>query len=143
MFLSLLVVSSTLWGCSQKITVSNLPSLVKNSLQAKFPAATAIEWEKNGANYEAEFQMAQVEYTALYDSTGHLISYKQDILAPEKPEAVALALKKEFPTYQLDDLEKLVQGDSVYYQVELEEHLKEVKRVYAANGASASIPYWD
>ncbi|GAB2531168.1 PepSY-like domain-containing protein [Rufibacter soli] len=143
MYVTLLVAASTLWGCSQKVTASNLPSLVKSSLQTKFPAATAIEWEKEGQAYEAEFLLGQVEYTALLDSTGQILATKQDLTAADLPETVSQALKRDFQAYLVEDVEKVERNGQVFYQVELEKQTEELKKVYDANGTASEVPYWD
>ncbi|RNI25720.1 PepSY-like domain-containing protein [Rufibacter latericius] len=143
LFLAFLATSSSLWSCSQNITPSQLPSLVQNSLQAKFTGAQSIDWEKHGNLYEAEFEMAQVEHTVLLDATGHIISHKQDIASTELPAPVSMALKRDYPAFLMDDLEKVEKDGQMFYQVELENNNEEVHKVYTPNGALSNVTYWE
>ncbi|MBC3538542.1 PepSY-like domain-containing protein [Rufibacter sediminis] len=142
-FLAMLASSGTLWGCSQQLTGTHLPSLVQNALQVKFPAAQNIEWEKEGNLYEAEFTVNLVEHTALVDATGKVMSYKQDITSAQLPETVTVALKRDYQAFQMDELEKVEKDGQVVYQVELENANEEVKKVYAPDGTQANVIFWD
>ncbi|WP_181304223.1 hypothetical protein [Rufibacter sp. XAAS-G3-1] len=135
--------TGTLWSCGQRITAGQLPSLVQNSVQVKFPQAERIDWEKEGQHFEAEFVVAGVEHTVLLDSVGHVLMQKQDITAAQLPPAVSVALKRDFQAYLMDDLEQVEKQGQVYYQIELENNNEDLKRVYASNGTVVNTRFWD
>ncbi|WP_207432338.1 hypothetical protein [Sabulibacter ruber] len=139
----LLAVAAPALGCSQKLTGVQPPSLVQNSLQVKYPAAKMVEWEKEGALYEAEFAINQIEHTVLLDATGRVVMHKQEITSSELPQEVTLGLQRDFPSHLLDDLEKVEKDGRVYFQVELENNNQDLKKVYASDGSVANLPFWD
>ncbi|GGK57550.1 PepSY-like domain-containing protein [Rufibacter glacialis] len=141
--LSLSMAAGTLLGCSQHLTPGQLPSLVQNSVHVKFPQAKIIEWERTGAHFEAEFDIAGIDHTVLVDTTGQILMQKQDITSAQLPQAITVALQKDYQAYLIDDLEKVEREGQVYYQVELENQNEDLKKVYAATGALAEIAYWD
>ncbi|KAA3436616.1 PepSY-like domain-containing protein [Rufibacter hautae] len=143
MFLTMLAVAFALGGCSQNLTATHLPSLVQNALQVKFPNAQNLEWEKEGSLYEAEFTLAQVEHTALVNAAGQVVSHKQDIASADLPEVITLALKRDFQAFLIDDVEKVEKDGQVLYQVELENHNEDLKKVFTANGTLSTATFWD
>ncbi|MGV3538537.1 MAG: PepSY-like domain-containing protein [Rufibacter sp.] len=143
LMISLMAAGSLSIGCSQKINVSDLPSVVQNGLKSQFPAAANLEWEKAGEFYEAEFDLNQVELTAQVDATGKVVAVKQDVAVTDLPSSVSEALKRDFPAHQIDDLEKVERSGQVLYQVELENANQDVQRVYTQEGTQSQASYWD
>lgn len=139
----MLAAGSTLFGCSQQLSVDKLPSLVQNSFKTQFPAAAAVEWEKKGEQYEAEFELNQLENTVLLDASGKVLMHKADLQVTELPAQVAQALQKDFPSHQIDDLEKVERDGQTLYQVELENTNGEETKVYTAQGTLSSVSYWE
>ena len=70
-------------SCSEDYPASKVPSVVHNTIKAKFPGALDIDWKKNADSYEAEFDLNGIEYTAFVEPAGKLISYKHEIKAAE------------------------------------------------------------
>ncbi|WP_210486261.1 PepSY-like domain-containing protein [Rufibacter aurantiacus] len=143
MILAMLPAAFTFWSCNQHITPTQMPSLVQNALQVKFPAAKDVEWEKEGNLYEAEFTMGTTEHAALVNPAGQVVAHKQDIVASELPAPVLAAVQRDFKAYLLDDLEKVEQNGKVLYQVELENSNGDLKKVYDANGKLEETAFWD
>lgn len=141
--LALLAFSISFMACSQDIVESSLPSLVQNGLKTQFPAAEKVEWEKKGEHFEAEFDLALVEYNVLLDATGNILMYRTDIELAQLPAPILAAIKKDYADYHLDEIEKVTHpAGQVVYQVELEKTLFEKKVVYRADGTVSDIAYW-
>jgi hypothetical protein len=135
----LLAVAITAASCSQEIPVSKVPSVVQNTLQAKFPSTTGTEWEKKNNLFEAEFKNNNTEYTAHLDPAGKLIMYKMDIPIADLPAVITAAIGRDHAGYDIDDAEKLDKDGISYYQVELESKGKKDKKlVFSATGEPAS-----
>jgi hypothetical protein len=131
-------------ACSQRLTAKDPPALIQNTLKARFPNATEVEWEKKKDLFEAAFFQGPQEHSVLLDATGTIRMIKQDIAATELPAAIAEVLKKNYAAYTLDDSERIEKGGEVFYQVELEKGMREQHLVFAANGGKTSqLPYWD
>lgn len=136
-------VSLSMASCAQDIPASKVPSVVQNTVQAKFATASNIEWEKKNNSYEAEFDMANTEYSVYVSADGKLIVYKLDIPASELPSPVTTAINRDHAGYRIDDADKIEKDGLTYYQVELEAKGKKDKNlVFAADGKLAEkIPY--
>lgn len=123
------------FSCSQDIPGSKVPSVVLNTVQAKFGTAPKIEWEKKNTLYEAEFKKDSTEYTVYIDSAGKLVMYKLDIKESDLPGAVSTIISTEYIGYKVDDTEKVEKDGTTYYQVELEgKGKKDLKLNFSADG---------
>ena len=138
---TILVVTASLfflYSCSQDIPNSKVPSVVLNTVQAKFGSANKIEWEKRNDLYEAEFKRDSIEYAVYVDPAGKLVMYKMDIKENELPAAVSLIISTEYIGYKIDDAEKIEKDRVTYYQVELEgKGKKDLKLHFSADGKLA------
>src|SRR5688572_23242245 len=105
-----LVVTAALFSlcsCSQDIPADKIPSVVLNTVQAKFGTAANIEWEKKSNLYEAEFKKDTTEYTVYIDSSGTLVMYKLDINENQLPAEVSTIISTGYIGYKIDDAEKI------------------------------------
>ncbi|HEX6170351.1 MAG TPA: PepSY-like domain-containing protein [Chitinophagaceae bacterium] len=127
------------FSCSQDIPGSKVPSVVLNTVEAKFGTSPKIEWEKKNTLYEAEFKKDSTEYTVYIDSAGKLVMYKLDIKESELPAAVSTIISTEYIGYKVDDSEKVEKDGTTYYQVELEgKGKKDMELVFSADGRLAT-----
>jgi len=132
-------------GCAQKnVTKAEIPSVVLNAFKAEFDNPENSEWEMEGNDFEVEFDIAEVEHKALLDSDGKLLKYKKDITQADLPEAVVAILEAEFSDKKYDDFELLNINGEEYYQIEIDETLRDKNIVFTATGENATdIPVWD
>ncbi|WP_157600695.1 PepSY-like domain-containing protein [Rufibacter sp. DG15C] len=143
LWISMLAAGTLLTGCSQKISMGNMPSVVQNGLKTQFPNAANLEWEKSGNLFEAEFDVNQQEYAALVDATGKVMAVKQEIDASQLPAPITQQIQTSHQEYTLDDAEKVERNGQVFYQVELQKPMSELKQVYTAQGATSPETFWD
>ena len=138
---TILVVTASLfflYSCSQDIPNSKVPSVVLNTVQAKFGSANNIEWEKKNDLYEAEFKKDSIEYAVYIDLAGKLVMYKIDIKENELPAAVSSIVHTEYVGYKIDDAEKIEKDGVTYYEVKLEgKRKKDLKLNFSADGKLA------
>lgn len=128
----------TIASCRDGYPVSKVPSIVHNTISARFPGAIDIDWLKNANEYEAEFELNDVEYTAFVGPNGKLLSYKYDIKATDLPEAMVSVLRTQYKDYKVDKAEKVERNDSTYYQAGLEgKKKKDVHLVFYEDGKPA------
>ena len=132
-------------SCSSgRIASDRVPSVIVNTVSQKFPAASKIEWEKNGMVYEAEFHEQSSEVTVELDASGQILRVKQDIPVNSLPAVVSNLLTSRYNDLTTDDVEKIQINGQVFYQVELkgsgrtEKHL-----VFTENGTEVKESYWD
>ena len=131
-------------ACRQNINAKYIPALVINALQVKFPDANKVEWEKINNLYEADYEIASAEYSALIDASGKMVMYKQEIPETELPVTLSGALRQNFSGYTLEETERIYKNGEVFYQIELEKNNQELNQVFSENGqASTGLKYWE
>ena len=143
-FASVLIGACFLSACSDRIRQSNVPSVVQNTVAQQFSNASGVDWEKERQNFEAEFVKDSVEYKAIIDPSGSLVKYKQEQTTAQLPAPVMQTIQTQYKDFVIDEVEKIEQGNQVYYQVELENKVKEMHLVFTADGAiNTNLKYWD
>lgn len=139
-----LLMGYSLVSCSQDISARDVPSVVSNAFDAAYPDARDIEWEKEGDQFEVEFEVKDVDQVALLDNSGNLVMYKKDIRVSELPAAVTDAIKQNYDNKQIDDADLVEKDGTTYYQVELEGGIRDEEIVFSEDGQVVNdFKYWD
>ena len=143
----LLPLALLFFSCSgQKISKEKVPSLVLNTLKAKYPLATDVDWKKQGNLYEAELDINDTtEISVRIDDAGKLIMHKQDVSSNDLTSGIMGILKNKYKDYSIDDIEKIESSSAIYYQVELKgKGKKKLNLVFSEEGREENnISYWD
>jgi uncharacterized membrane protein YkoI len=139
-----LLAGATLLSCSPDLRESKVPSVVRNTLAARFAGAAGVEWEKTRQNYEAEFKVDTVSYAALINPGGALVRFKREVPLGTLPASVQQTLQSQYSGYAIEDAEIIEEGGQAHYQVEVEKGLKEMRLVLTPGGAiTNNKPFWD
>lgn len=147
-YLGILLTASILMGFvllqDRDIPARDVPKEVMDTFNSAFSDARDIDWEKKGKEYEADFEIQNVDYSARFSADGDLIMQKQDITTSDIPEPVNAAIQKEYEGYYIDDVERIDKDGKVYFQVELDGKMRDRKVVFSADGDKANkLKYWD
>lgn len=146
-YLTLSILALFLMSCSlfdQDIPASKVPSVVKNTLSTEFPDAYDIDWEKKKGDYEADFEIKDVDHSALFNAKGELLMSKMDIRSSELPAAVTEKIAQDYADYHIDDAEKVDVKGRTLYQVELDGRPRDLDVVYTAEGQEdKDFKYWN
>ena len=106
---------------AQDIPAGEVPSVVINQFHIDFPKAKDIEWELKNDTYEVEFEQGWgKDFEAWYTADGKQIKVEEETTKSELPKAVVAAIQKSYPSYKIDDIEKITEGEKVTYKVEVE-----------------------
>lgn len=125
---------TTIISCDNDIALSEVPSVVENTFKSTFPNARDVEWEKYGEDFEVDFELNNIDYSARIDAKGNLLSHKYDIDMSEIPTKVLGFLEQEYKGKIYDDSEVLVQDGVSYYQVEIDGFLSDTRVVVDSLG---------
>ncbi|SMO87745.1 Putative beta-lactamase-inhibitor-like, PepSY-like [Saccharicrinis carchari] len=122
-------------AAAQDVHQNQVPSVVVNSFKKEFPKASDVEWDRQGDQYNVEFEIGFFDdYEAWFSATGKLIRYTQDISSSKLPKAVKEAIKNQYKGYRIDDAEKITENKAVSYSVEIEKGNDELELVFSADG---------
>ena len=125
-----LLVGATVVSCAQ-----STPAKVTEAFKAKFPNAKSVEWEKeNDTEWEAEFKLNGVEYSANFSTDGMWKETEHEIKVNELPEGVKNTLAKEFSEYEIEEAEMIEIPEFSGYEVEIEKGEETMEVVLDNNG---------
>ena len=79
---------------AQKLQEKDVPAPVKTAFQKNFPQAKVEKWEKEGINFEAEFELNKSEQSVLFDAQGDIIETEIEIEISELPNGILDYVKK-------------------------------------------------
>ncbi|MFB6318991.1 PepSY-like domain-containing protein [Saccharicrinis sp. FJH54] len=127
-----LLITTMLNACGQ--SEANAPEMVKSAFANKFPNARHVKWGKESKNeWEAEFKVNGMEYSANYDTSGKWLETESEINKKDLPESIKSTLKKDFSEYKTDEAEISETAEGVFYEVKLEHKEKELEVVFDKN----------
>ena len=93
--------------CSPGWDESQLPAPVKDAFAKKYPGTTA-KWQKEGDQYEAEFDLEGKSLTAVYGADGSLEETEMEITLGELPDSARTYLQAHFKREEIKEIEKLI-----------------------------------
>lgn len=127
---------STIGAFAQDIPQSQVPAVVVNSFQQKFPKAKGIDWELKAGLYEAEFEtgLFGTDHEVWIQSNGKIVRHKEEFAKNDLPKAVIAKVKKDFPGYRIEDVKKITEEQKITYAFEVKSRTEEWKLVVDTQG---------
>lgn len=117
---------------AQTLKETEVPIQVKNAFKKQYPSAKVEKWEKEGANYEAEFHINKIETCAIYDSNGKFIESEIEIKESELPKEVADYIVKNLSGKKVKESAKITDAaGKVSYEAEIDN----IDYIFDSNGA--------
>jgi hypothetical protein len=116
---------------AQKLQESDVPVVVKDAFKSSYKEAKEVEWEKEGLNFEAEFEIAETEQSALFDSKGVQLETEIEIKVDNLPEAVKDYISKNYPSAKIKEATKITdEKGNLSYEAEI----KDKDLIFDSNG---------
>lgn len=120
---------------AQKMNEAEVPASVKNGFAKKYPGAKVEKWEKEGADFEAEFDLNKVESSAVFGADGSFKELEQEIKTSALPKAVTDYCSKNYAGYKLSEAAKITDANGkVMYEAEMEKDKMHFDALFDANG---------
>jgi len=121
-------------SCAQKST-SSAPEAATKAFSAKFPNAKNVKWDKENENeWEAEFKIGGVEYSANYTSDGIWKETEHEIKKSEVPANVIATINTEYAGYKIEEMEISETIEGLVYEFEIEKGESEWEIAIDATG---------
>lgn len=106
---------------AQKIKEADVPASVKATFAKQYPEIKSAKWEKENANYEAEFDLQKVETSVLMDASGSILETEAEIKVSELPKEASDYLTKNLPGKKIKEASKIVDSKGVVtYEAEID-----------------------
>lgn len=121
---------------AQKLKESEVPKAVKDSFDKRFDNAKGVEWSKESeTEFEAEFKNAGKEQSANFDQAGKWLVTETEIKKTDLPQAVQVAIAKEFAGYKIEEAEKVeTANEGTQYEVAVEKDELNYEVVFSSAG---------
>src|SRR5688572_17639702 len=117
---------------AQDLKESQVPAAVKEAFKKQFPDLASPEWEKEGAYYEAEFQVRRVnmengkavkgsiEKSVLFNEAGTLLQTEVEIKVSELPAAVSDYVAKNLGGIKIKEAARITEANgTISYEAEV------------------------
>lgn len=115
----------------QKVKEKNVPEVIKTTFKAAYPNADDVKWEKEAANYEVEFELNDVDYSALYDVNGTLLETEMEIATNQLPQKALEYMSVNYAGKKIKEAAKITDAKgAVTYEAEI----KGKDMIFDANG---------
>lgn len=125
-----LILGFGLMSCAQ-----DAPSSVKEAFEKKFPNAKSVKWEKeNDAEWEADFKMNGIKYSANFLSDGSWKETEHEIKKSELPTEVQNTLNQQFNEYKIEEAEMVETSEFSGYEIEIEKGKEAIELVIDKSG---------
>lgn len=120
-------------GCAnaQKLKETEVPAAVKAAMTKKYPAIKDVEWEKEGANYEAGFDLNKVETSVVITPAGVILETESEIAVSALPKAATDYLSKNLPGKKIKEAAKLTDANGT---VTFEAEVNDADYIFDSNG---------
>ena len=103
----------------QKLNESQVPAAVKAAFQKQHPSAKA-SWDKEDANYEANFKQDGKAMSAVIDEHGTILETETDIKVTDLPKATQDYMKKNYPGVKIEEAARVIKANGdINYEAEV------------------------
>jgi hypothetical protein len=105
---------------AQKTKEQNVPQVIKNTLLQKFPKATEIKWDKEGKNFEASFDLNNVDNSVVFNQDGKIVETEIEIKVSQLPKNAIQYLNDHYKNQKVKEVAKIVtEKGSLIYEAEI------------------------
>lgn len=120
---------------AQKVSSSKVPQAVTKTFKSKFPAASSVKWELEGAEYEANFKINGKEMSANFDKMGAWTETETEIKVSALPATVRATLSKEFAGYKVKEASQIESAkNGSCYEAEIKKGKESFDVLFSAEG---------
>ncbi|HEY4286539.1 MAG TPA: PepSY-like domain-containing protein [Puia sp.] len=93
---------------AQQVKNAAVPAVVKTALTKKYPTATAVTWEKEKGNFEANWGgRSHEDYSVVFTPEGSFVEQVIAIPVSSLPEGVSSYVKKNYPGSHITEAGKV------------------------------------
>lgn len=97
-----------------------IPASVKSAFQKAYPGAKAVKWEKEGDNFEAEFEQGKTEQSVLLDAQGNILETETEIAVSELPKKASDYVTEHYKGQSVKEAAKITDAKgTVTYEAEI------------------------
>ncbi|MDD3320563.1 MAG: hypothetical protein PHS59_03875 [Paludibacter sp.] len=103
---------------ADNINQSDVPAVVLNTFQLKFPTSDNVKWKLEKGNYQVDFKVNSKDNKLTIDYKGNVLKHNQDLFVSEIPRVVLETIKKKARFFDINDADKYVDGNKITYVIQ-------------------------
>ncbi len=103
---------------AQSISQKNVPAVVLNSFQLKFPNAEDIQWKLKDGDYEVRCKVNDKLNEVIINYKGHILKHHQDLYVSEIPGVVLETIRSKEPFFDVGDADKIEENGKTVYEID-------------------------
>ena len=111
---------------------------IQNTLVQLYPDATDVDWEFEDGKWEAEFDIDHQEFEVRFGQDDQWQETAQELKCRDLPSQIKEKVRLDYPSYRLDDTERIWMSDFEGYRIELEKWRSEITLLLAMDGTIVS-----
>ena len=112
-----------------------VPTVVLESFKKEF-SPEKVKWKKEENDFEACFEINDIETSTIYDASGHRKSIEVEIKKKELPVGILEYVKKNYPTEKFKEAEKITDDKNVVtFEVEVKKEKESHDVVFDSKGS--------
>ena len=121
---------------AQKLAAAQVPAAATATFQKTFPTVKTVKWEKEGANYEAGFDMGKAEMSVVITAAGVLKETETEMAVAQLPASVQKTLATSYKAYRITEAAKIVTAatGTTTYEAEISRAGKHRDVLFNADG---------
>ena len=102
---------------AQSVSQNDVPAVVLNAFQLKFPNAEDMKWKLSKGNYQVEFRIKGKPHLLKMDERGKLVEHTQDLFVSEIPAQVMNTIASRAAYYDIHDADRHESPGQVIYEI--------------------------
>lgn len=104
----MVILMASLASFAQKTKEQNVPQVIKNAFLQKFPKAKEVKWDKEGNNFEASFDLNDVDNSVLFNKEGKIVETEIEIKVNQLPKNAIQYLNNNYKNQKVKEAAKIV-----------------------------------
>lgn len=107
-------------ACAQKAKQADIPATVKAAFTKLHPEVSKVKWEKEDAEFEANFYLGKAEQSIVFDAQGQIMETEVEITVAELPSNAKEYIAQKFKNAKIVEATKITDAKgAVSYEAEV------------------------
>ncbi|MFL1012131.1 PepSY-like domain-containing protein [Flavisericum labens] len=102
---------------AQKIHQNNVPAVILNAFQLKFPNAQESRWKLDDGNYKIDYEVNGKSHFLKMDSRGTVMQHNQDLYVSEIPKIVLETIRNKATYFDVHDADRYERDNRITYEI--------------------------
>lgn len=103
---------------AQEISQSNVPAVVLNNFQLKYPNADDVNWKLDKGKYKINFKLRSKTTILTMDFKGNVLELVQEIFINDIPKSVLEIIRDKITNFDIAKVEKYVVNNKTSYEIQ-------------------------